>query len=99
MLLVGCCGFPASLEKYFQTLKLVEVQKTFYRPPMPSTATKWRESAPEEFEFTVKAWQLITHPPESPTYKKANLVIKNRENYGFFKPTKEVFEAWKKPQR
>ncbi|GFO96643.1 hypothetical protein ig2599ANME_0832 [groundwater metagenome] len=76
MLLVGCCGFPTSLEKYFQTLRLVEVQKTFYKPPMLSTATKWRESAPKNFEFTVKAWQLITHLPESPTYKKANLVIK-----------------------
>lgn len=32
----------------------------------------------------------------SPTYKKANLIIKNRENCGFFKPTKEVFEAWEK---
>ncbi len=94
MLSVGCCGFPVSMKKYFQTLKLVEIQKTFYKPPKVSTACKWRENSPKDFEFTVKAWQLITHPPESPTYRKAKLVKSN--NYGFFKPTKEVFEAWER---
>ena len=60
---VGCCGFSVSMKKYFEKLKLVEVQKTFYEPPKIETAKKWKNSAPEGFEFTLKAWQVITHPP------------------------------------
>ncbi len=91
MIKVGCCGFPVSMKKYFDNLKLVEVQKTFYKPPEIKTAERWRKNAPKDFEFTVKAWQVITHPPSSPTYRKAKLNVKNA---GFFKPVKEVFEAW-----
>ncbi len=91
MIKVGCCGFPVAMKKYFESFEVVEVQKTFYKPPSVETAKKWRNSAPESFEFTVKAWQVITHPPSSPTYRKAKLEIKDG---GFFKPIKEVFEAW-----
>ncbi len=91
MIKVGCCGFPVSMKKYFETFEVVEVQKTFYKPPAVETAKKWRESAPDHFEFTVKAWQVITHPPSSPTYRKAKLSVKEG---GFFKPVKEVFDAW-----
>jgi uncharacterized protein YecE (DUF72 family) len=31
--------------------------------------------APKEFEFTIKACQLITHDPKSPTYRKAGITI------------------------
>lgn len=93
MIRVGCCGFSTSLNAYFKEFKLVEVQKTFYKPPKLETALKWRQNAPEDFEFTVKAWQVITHPPESPTYRKAGLKFGNS---GFFKPTKEVFDAWER---
>ena len=88
---IGCCGFPISMEKYFKSFEVVEVQKTFYKPPSLETAKKWRKIAPESFEFTVKAWQVITHPPSSPTYRKVGLEIKEA---GFFKPVKAVFEAW-----
>ncbi len=91
MIKVGCCGFPTAMKKYFQLFNVVEVQKTFYRPPKIDVAKKWRESAPDDFEFTLKAWQVITHPPNSPTYRKARLEFKEG---GFFRPIKEVFEAW-----
>lgn len=90
---VGCCGFPVAMGKYFELFDVVEVQKTFYKPPEVKTAEKWRKSAPENFEFAVKAWQVITHPPTSPTFKKAGI---KAENCGFFRPTKEVFDAWEK---
>ncbi|MET1125113.1 MAG: DUF72 domain-containing protein [Archaeoglobaceae archaeon] len=93
MVRVGCCGFPVSMKKYFETFDVVEVQKTFYNPPKVETARKWRKEAPEGFEFTVKAWQLITHPPSSPTYRKAGIKV---EDAGFFKPIKVVFEAWER---
>jgi uncharacterized protein YecE (DUF72 family) len=59
---------------------------------------KWREEAPFDFEFTLKAWQLITHPPTSPTYRrlKTRIPEDKRDNYGFFRSTREVFGAWEK---
>ncbi len=95
---VGCCGFPRAKKEYSQQFKLVEIQQTFYKPPLPATAHRWRQQVPRDFEFTVKAWQMITHLPSSPTYRKAGLHIttQGQDNYGFFKPTDEVFEAWER---
>src|SRR3954469_21508206 len=39
-------------------------------PPPPALASKWRALAPASFQFCLKAWQLITHTPASPTYRK-----------------------------
>jgi uncharacterized protein YecE (DUF72 family) len=86
------------MKKYLQKFKLAEVQSTFYKLPKVETALKWRSDAEEDFEFTVKAWQAITHPPTSPTWKKAGIIpsTEKMDKYGFLKPTEEVFEAWKK---
>lgn len=96
MVKIGCCGFSKGRKAYFNNFDLVEVQKTFYKPPKVSTAEKWREESPEDFEFTIKAWQLITHLPSSPTYRKARIEGPEgkKKSYGFFKPTEEVFDAW-----
>jgi uncharacterized protein YecE (DUF72 family) len=98
---VGCCGFTVGREKYYKDFKVVEIQKTFYQPPQEKTAEKWRNEAPSDFEFTLKAWQLITHSPKSPTYRKLKLEIpeKEKKNYGFFKPTDGVFQAWEKTEK
>ncbi|MCD6482014.1 MAG: DUF72 domain-containing protein [Thermoplasmata archaeon] len=96
MIRVGCCGFRGGMENYFKNFKLVEIQQTFYRVPRIDTVRKWRRMAPPDFEFTMKAWQLITHTPKSPTYRKAGIKIDDENRYGYFKPTKEVFEAWEK---
>jgi len=98
---VGCCGFPVSREKYYKTFDVVEIQKTFYQPPQETTAEKWRKQAPSFFEFTLKAWQLITHPPSSPTYRRLRSVLpeSEKEKYGFFKPTQKLFSAWEKTER
>ncbi len=98
MIKIGCCGFPVARQKYFNTFKVVEIQQTFYQPPIPSTAQKWRKESPPDFEYTLKAWQLITHEPSSPTYRKLKTKIpqSKAKNYGSFKPTDEVHEAWGK---
>jgi uncharacterized protein YecE (DUF72 family) len=67
---IGCCGFAVSQQEYFKSFKLIEIQHTFYQLPLLKTAEKWRNSAPKDFEFTIKAWQLITHEPASPTYRR-----------------------------
>ncbi len=93
---IGCCGFPVSRRKYFQTHRVVEVQQTFYRLPLERTVEKWRNEAPEDFEFTVKAWQVITHSPKSPTWRKAGIKLEKPEAYGSLKPTPENIDAWRK---
>ncbi len=95
MIKIGCCGFSTAMKSYFGKFGLVEVQKTFYKLPRVETARKWREAAPPDFEFTVKAWQVITHPPSSPTYRKAGITVLDG---GFFKHTDEVFDAWKRTE-
>ena len=93
---IGCCGFPVARVRYYERFSLVEVQKTFYRPPRFETVQRWREQAPADFEFTLKAWQLITYQPRSPTYRKAKLHItpEQARRYGSFRPTEEVQIAW-----
>lgn len=95
-ILVGCCGFPLPMGEYFQKFPVVEIQQTFYHPPQEKTVMKWKEKAPEGFTFTLKAWQLITHEPSSPTYRRLRTSIDplKRDRYGCFKPTQEVMEAW-----
>ena len=98
MIKVGVCGFCTSQQEIFEKYRLLEVQKTFYKPPREKTAQKWREKAPDTFEFTVKAWQIITHPASSPTYKRVS-IMGEKDNFGFFRPTKEVFNAFETTAR
>ena len=93
---VGCCGFRSSRESYYEALRAVEVQHTFYQPPRTETLRRWREEAPRGFEFALKAWQLITHRASSPTYKrlKRELTEGEREGAGSFRSTAVVAGAW-----
>ncbi len=95
---VGCCGFPKARTQYYKFFNLVEIQQTFYQPPQIRTAERWRQEAPGEFEFTIKAWQLITHEAQSPTYRrlKFSWTPQKLSACGSFKPTKEVHFAWQK---
>jgi uncharacterized protein YecE (DUF72 family) len=95
---VGCCGFAGAQKKYFELFKVIEIQQTFYQLPEIKTAEKWRMSAPPGFEFTMKAWQLITHLPSSPTYRRLRERIDpgKAERYGGFRATREVMDAWKR---
>jgi len=93
---IGTCGFRQTKEKYAQHFAAVEVQDTFYQPPQISTLERWRAVVPDDFEFALKAWQLVTHASKSPTFKrlKKNLTDTKREEAGYFKPTAIVTEAW-----
>jgi uncharacterized protein YecE (DUF72 family) len=56
--------FTSTLQAYVQLFDVAEVNSTFYRIPRPSTPGKWRGEANAlnpAFEFTVKAYQGITH--------------------------------------
>lgn len=96
MIKVGCCGFPGGMQLYSKEFEVVEVQRTFYKLPRIETAAKWHAQAPTGFEFTLKAPQLITHEPTSPTYRKAGIKLssEDKDKYGSFKPTENVQMAW-----
>ncbi|HYP54109.1 MAG TPA: DUF72 domain-containing protein [Pyrinomonadaceae bacterium] len=94
---IGCCGFRSSREAYYPQLRAVEVQHTFYQPPRAETLGRWRAEAPAGFEFTLKAWQLITHQSSSPTYRrlKRELTEEEKAEAGSFRATETVGEAWR----
>lgn len=82
--------------RYFQRFNAIEIQQTFYEPPSALTAARWRAEAPPDFAFSVKAWQLITHPAQSPTYRRLRRTVLDeqaRRRCGFFAPTPEVEQA------
>lgn len=93
---IGTCGFRTNKQVYSQMLRAVEVQHTFYQPPQIKTLERWRAEVAPDFEFALKAWQLITHEAKSPTYKrlKRKLTDEEKESAGYFKPTAIVKEAW-----
>src|SRR5687768_2259925 len=67
---VGLCGWTIAMSTYVRRFPLVEVQHTFYDPPADRLLARWRAQAPGRFEFTMKAWQLVTHESGSPTYRR-----------------------------
>lgn len=95
---MGCCGFAGAQTACFRDFRVVEIQQTFYDPPAVGTAARWRERAPPDFEFTLKAWQLITHEATSPTYRRLRHPLQPgaAEHVGAFRPTPEVWSAWER---
>jgi uncharacterized protein YecE (DUF72 family) len=95
MIKVGLCGFAKPQRVVFESFPMMEVQHTFYQPPRVTTLEAWRERAPSKFEFTIKAWQAITHLSTSPTYRRVKDDIA-REEAGCFRPTPVVRAAWQR---
>jgi len=86
MIKVGCCGYAAAMKKYHETFGLVELNSTFYQYPKMSTVEGWRKKAPNNFEFTVKAHQDISH--------KHKLTIEE-ESLQAFEKMKEICKTLK----
>ncbi len=71
------------------------MQLTFYDFVDTEILKKWRNEAPEDFEFVLKAFQFITHPANSPTYKRARHIENLKlDNLGNFKISEEVFKCF-----
>ena len=87
-----------AFEDYIREYRLVEVQQTFYDPPREATMRRWRAEAPRDFEFTIKAWQLITHDGSSPTYRRLRSPLKDsdRAEAGGFRTSSVVLQAWER---
>jgi uncharacterized protein YecE (DUF72 family) len=95
---VGCCGWTEAQARYLVNFQTIELQTTFYQPPANAVAKRWRSQAPRGFRFCLKAWQLITHTPSSPTYRrlKSRISATEQDLYGSFKSTDQVWLAWER---
>lgn len=96
MMKLGMCGFTIGAEAYYKQFGIVEVQQTFYDPPPLPTLMRWRAGAPPNFEFTMKAWQVITHFGTSPTYRRLRSPFPDRARAeaGGFRLNDTVVRAW-----
>ena len=94
---LGMCGFTIGAAAYYDRFPVVEVQQTFYDPPAAMTMEKWRMQAPAGFEFTMKAWQVITHATTSNTYRRLKRPFseKQRAEAGGFRLNDTTLGAWK----
>ena len=95
---VGLCGWTVSQAAYVRRFPLVEVQHTFYEPPPDAMLVRWRAGVPPGFEFTMKAWQLITHESGSPTYRRLKQPLPDsaREQVGAFRSAPPALAAWQR---
>lgn len=95
---VGLCGWTVSQSSYVRHFPVLEVQQTFYDPPADAVLRRWRTQVPSDFEFTIKAWQVITHESGSPTYRRLKRPLPDsaRGQVGAFRTTPTVLEAWQR---
>ena len=106
---IGTCGFgdfmppirwkeryASKLAAYAETLDILEVNNTFYQLPKISTCERWQEEAGNYLEFSIKAWQGLTHPVNSPTWRKRKekLTDKQLAELGNLRPNDSVIQAW-----
>ncbi len=54
-------GDGTHLERHAQRFDAVEINSSFYRPHRRATYERWASSVPEEFRFSVKVPETITH--------------------------------------
>ena len=95
MIVIGCCGTGGlKFEDYVRKFDAIELQETFYRRVRPATLIRRREMAGESFRFTMKAFQGITHPASSPTWRRSGWRPEPPERYGLLSPTKENKGLW-----
>ena len=95
---VGLCGWTVSQASYVRRFPLVEVQHTFYEPPADAVLARWRAQVPSRFEFTIKAWQVVTHESNSPTYRRLRQPLPEsaRGQVGAFRTTPPVLAGWRR---
>jgi uncharacterized protein YecE (DUF72 family) len=90
---IGCCGLGPSPTRYFRRLSALELQQSFFEPPRTAALTRLRGQAPARFAFVLRAWQLITHEPGSPGYRRLRAAPTAPDACGLFRATELVREA------
>jgi uncharacterized protein YecE (DUF72 family) len=93
---IGLCGFTMAMEDYPRHFPVVEVQNTFYEPPRSEVMQRWRAVTGPTLEYTMKVWQLVTHPVTSPTYRRMKRSLAAGAAPGFFRDSAAVAEGWQR---
>ena len=95
---VGLCGWTVAQAAYVRRFPVLEVQHTFYDPPSDAVLLRWRTQVPAGFEFTMKAWQVVTHESSSPTYRRLKRPLPQDAmgQVGGFRTTPPVLAAWQR---
>jgi len=95
---VGLCGWTIAQSAYVHHFPVLEVQHTFYEPPSDAVLMRWRRQVPADFEFTIKAWQVVTHESSSPTYRRMKHPLPEdaRGQVGGFRTTPAVLAGWQR---
>lgn len=111
---VGTCGYRfydpgedwrssyvSKLQAYSDAFAVGELNRTFYQLPQVETAARWRREAVEDFTFTLKAWQAITHPWSSPTWNGHRDAVPDdrTDELGGLRSTPFVLDAWERTRR
>ena len=81
---VGLCGFTMAMEEYALHFAVVEVQHTFYEPPLDEVMQRWLRATPPSLEYTMKVWQLVTHAADRPTYRRLRRPLPPGAEPGWF---------------
>jgi uncharacterized protein YecE (DUF72 family) len=90
---VGCCALGPRPDHYFRRHSALELQQSFFEPPRAAALGRLREQAPPGFAFIVRAWQLITHEPGSPGYRRLASQPARPDACGLFRESELVREA------
>lgn len=95
---VGLCGWTVAQASYVRRYPVVEIQHTFYEPPPDALLTRWRAQVPAGFEYTIKAWQVVTHESGSPTYRRLRqpLPPDAHGQVGGFRTTPTALAGWRR---
>lgn len=88
------------LEDYASRFPAIELQSTFYKLPRVATVEGWRKVAPK-LVFTLKAFQGITHPADSPTWRRSRKELEGVDpaEVGFLRISKFTMRAWEDTER
>ncbi|HEU16230.1 MAG TPA: DUF72 domain-containing protein, partial [Nitrososphaeria archaeon] len=97
MIITGCCGRAGlALADYARKFNAMEVQETFYRIVREDTLSRWRSTLGEGFHITMKAFQGVSHPSSSPTWRKLGRPLEGDPGgYGMLRKTEEVATSWR----
>ena len=77
------------LDFYTKFFNIIEINTTFYSLPKFSIVQNWNDQVPEDFKFTVKVWQEITHK-----FKDANIEDSISQFFYRLSPLKDKIFAY-----
>ncbi len=101
---IGPCGQVVAWKKIPQLYSALEINQTFYRFPTQRQLHNWQRALWEEggagasFRLVIKAFQGLTHPLRSPTWKRSGIAPEERarlkDQVGCLRVNQTTQEFW-----